>query len=192
MAMNFLSNEKITILPIQKGNTMMKTVFENVAKELQCTYECKDDKYTGFNRSLATVSTHQLSIEYKDCIIDVQYEFGKTNLAEIKTTIKSDQRLFGFSVRSGNHFVRLFTKKGEMLKVKTENKGLKVEILKLLKDNNLEKMANDTAFEPEIDSKFLDGHYIIDTKFYLGFDNKEDSIIPIVNFYKGMIDYLKF
>ena len=46
-------------------------------------------------------------------------------------------------------------------------------------------------FEPEIKGSMKGDEYILTTKFYLGFDDKEMSILPSINLHKMVIDKIK-
>jgi hypothetical protein len=60
-----------------------------------------------------------------------------------------------------------------------------------LRQGSLINLANDTSFEPIMSGINNLQTYTFSTKFYLGFANKEDWLIPVIEFHKQIIDLIR-
>ncbi len=168
---------------------MIESKFEEVSKEVNGIYKIKDSKHSAGMGSKMPVTEHFLRVDYKSNIIDVKYEFGNTNVAQIVSSIQCKRSLTSITLSTKSHFGRLFSKSKHPWKIKCKDDNVKVLFEETLEHNGLKRIAEEKAFEPEIEGH-LDGKtYTLKTKFYLGFDNKEESLLPLINFYKGIIDY---
>jgi len=89
-----------------------------------------------------------------------------------------------------SHFTKLLSFKKDTWKIKCKSKLMSNNLNQILRLSGLTKIANKRPFEPITEGIIVDNTYYINTKFYLGFDNKEDSLLPIIKFYKKLIDFL--
>jgi len=131
-----------------------------------------------------------LTIPYKGHTIIAKYEFGNHNVGEIFTTIKKANKKYFFKLKKNSHFKLLFSKNKFSLKVIIESNQNQRRIEGILSESGLEQIAKETSFNPEIKfiTKGLETE--VKTHFYLGFKNKEKSILPVINFYKDLINLL--
>ncbi len=169
---------------------MIESKFQEIATEVNGIYKINDAKYNGGRSGVIPVTEHLLRVEYKSNIIDVKYEFGNTNVAQVVSTFQCKRILTPFQLSTKSHFGRLFSKNKSPWKVKCHDKEVKYLFERLLNSAGLKQMAEERAFEPELIGTLAGQKYTLKTKFYLGFDDKEESLLPMINFYKMVIDYV--
>ncbi|WP_157454183.1 hypothetical protein [Crocinitomix catalasitica] len=162
--------------------------FKEVANQIGGEYVFHAQKIKSLGGSNIASNAHEITLVYKSILITLIYDFGITNLAEIECVIKSRKALPEFSVATKNQIKRLFSRDKSPFKVKSSDPLLDSRILKCLVDSNYQTLANETQFEPEIQGSYREDMYRIYTKFYLGFEHKEMSILPSIDFYKMVID----
>ena len=167
---------------------MIKEKFKEVANLIGGVYQFHAQKIKSLGGSNIATDTHELTFFYKSIMIKLMFDFGITNLAEIECVIKSRKVLPEFSVATKNQIKRLFSRDKSPFKVKSSDPLLGSRILKCLVDSNYQTLANETQFEPEIQGSYREDKYSIYTKFYLGFEHKEMSILPSIDLYKMVID----
>ncbi|WP_196889869.1 hypothetical protein [Aureivirga sp. CE67] len=170
---------------------MIEEKFIEISEELNCNYRQENTKYNNvLSGSNLPVTDHYLEIEYKDSFINLSYEFGSQNIAEIITEIELKQPKEDFEISTRSHFKRLFVQNKSPWKIKNSNPVLKGKILKLLEESKLTEIANESTFEPLIKGKGTKNRFELTTRYSLAFENKEESILPIINLNKRIIDLL--
>ena len=168
----------------------MEQKFIAVAQHYKCDYEVNNYTVDGNVGAKIPISIYTLTLSHKDVIIYLKYELGNYNLAEVKFRLYTKDKIPEFHLETKDHFSRLFSLKKTPWIVKSKSKAINVKMLQLIVNTGLAKIANDAAFEPKIAGLQINKEYNFTTKFYLGFDNKEETIAPILEFNKGVIDYL--
>ncbi|MDB4533931.1 hypothetical protein N9242_03595 [Vicingaceae bacterium] len=171
---------------------MIESKFQEAAEFTFGNYRYYEKQSKGIIYSTFSIIFHTLEFNYKGNLIKVEYEFGNHNMASISTSVKSVNYNYDFKIKKRGHLMRLFNKTLKSLRVLTPKHFEKTKIESLLLNSGLEEIANDTTFKPTILFKRVDNNNIeITTQFYLGFENKEEAILPIARFYKGLIDLIK-
>lgn len=168
---------------------MIVAKFNEISNQVDGKYTCKDSKYSSGMGSRMLVTEHVLKVEYKSVFIEVKYIFGNSNIAEAISIIKGNCKLFPFHLTTKSHIQRLFSRYKQPWKVKSSDKSVVLFIENIMETVGFNKIAEETSFEPIIECNDDGGQYSIKTRFYLGFDNKEDTLLPLINLYKGFIDY---
>jgi len=176
---------------VVSNQRMIESKFREVSKQVNGKYQIKDSKYSvGITSgSVMPVTIHLLRVEYKMNIIDVSYEFGNANVAQILLSTPLNSRLKDVTLNTKSHLGRLFSRNKHPWHIKCKDQTLKDVIERSLDHTGLKHIANNSAFEPEIIGKIDGGRYLLETRFYLGFDNKEESLLPLINFYKFIVDF---
>ncbi len=167
----------------------LKIQIQEITEQIDAQYKYREEKEKWINGVVYLVSAHYITTEYKNHTIFLEYELGKYNMGYVKMELERDHIMIPFQFKKVSHLRRLFNSKMNSLQVVCKNKIFKKEIERLLIESHLEQIARDTLFEPQIEIQQKKGGYEMITKFYLGFDDKEHSIIPMIDFYKGIIDY---
>nr|WP_299206737.1 hypothetical protein [uncultured Brumimicrobium sp.] len=167
---------------------MIREKFEEIASQLGCKYEYSEKRHVSLISRNIPASYHQMTLEYKTVKIEVLYEFGGQNLAWVKSSIKTNKNLPNFTVNTKSQIKRLFSKDKHPFIVKSDDTLFKAFILKTLETTSYNEIANKTTFEPKLSGNKIEGYYKINTNFYIGFDNKEQSILPSINLHKSIID----
>jgi hypothetical protein len=170
---------------------MIKSKFIEISNLLNCKYEVEDFTVEGSLGSKLPITIHNLQLEYKGVFINIKFEFGNSNVGEIKFKIRTENKLTEFEVGTTDNFWRLITFEKRIWKIKCQNINIENHLIKSLKSFGLTQMAEKTTFEPQITGKNELDFFVINTKFYLGFENKENSILTLINFHKSLIEYLQ-
>lgn len=167
---------------------LIQTAFEKIAKKLTVAYEYKEIHRVGIDN--LTISYHTLVIPYRHNTIRVEYEFGDLNTAEITTALTNPSRHNQFTIQKNGPYKLLFFRNKKSLEVTSTSTSTALTITKLLESTGLEAIALGTQFDPKIKFQTSKNKTQLVTRYYLGFKDKEKSILPIINFYKGIIDTL--
>lgn len=167
-------------------------MIENYFIQLEGTLEnCKTnvvhEKFAA-GGSRVPVSLYELLHEYKGHTIELVYELGNHNLARVEVNLGA-VRLPFFLITNKSHFSRLFSSKGNILKVECKHPQFKKYLEEILISTGLEQIARDNLFEPRIETKTEKNEVKIIAGFYLGFEDKIGTILPLLDFYKQIIDY---
>ncbi len=170
---------------------MIKSEFTKISTLIGAKYEYREEVVKSLPNTSHPITYHEMSFPYGQHLIEMEYEFGNTNIATIKCKLSSKKKHYFFSLKKMNHIKKLFSKQKNSLKVINPDQNIRLKIEEILNKTGLEKIAQDTLFEPKVEFKSSENEIKIITKFYLGFDNKENSIVPIIDFYKKLIDIFK-
>lgn len=170
---------------------MIESSFKTAAEKYNGTYEVSHFNVAGNRGSINPISIYTFSMSYKDVLINVKYEFGNYNLAEVIFQIPTSEATLDFKIETRDNFSRLFTSKKNPWKIISKNNLFTSKISNALQSSGLTKMADETSFEPTIIGKNTDGNYLFTTKFYLGFENKENSLDAVLHFHQIIIEAIK-
>ena len=168
----------------------MKEVFAAVAKHENGQYEVIDSKFDGSGGSKMFVSYYHLDIDYKDHRIHISYEMGNHNMAKIEMQLLPGEIIPEFSITNRSHYYRLFYRKANILKVKSTNITFKKYLEDLLLSTNLEMLARENLFEPQIGIVRKETTKVLNAEFHLVFGDKEGVLHALISFYKGIVDRL--
>jgi len=167
---------------------MIKEKFEEIAEQLGCDYNYSEERHVSLVSGNIPISYHSLTLTYKTVKIELQYEFGGQNLASVKSAIETDKKVPDFKVKTRSQIKRLFSRNKSPFIVQSKDDLFDVFILNVLDDAGYNEIATKTTFDPELSGVNTADHYKLSTNFYLGFDDKENSILPSINLYKRIID----
>ena len=167
---------------------MIRAKFEEVANQLGCKYEYSEKGHVSFISRNIPASYHTLTLEYNSVTIKLVYELGSQNLGKVKSVIETSKNIVNFSVTTKSQIQRLFSKDKEPFKIESKDPIFESKIRTFLKSSIYHDMVNRTTFDPEICGVKSEGKYTIYTNFYLGFEDKELSIIPSIDVHKKIID----
>ncbi|WP_138433926.1 hypothetical protein [Winogradskyella algicola] len=141
---------------------------------------------TDYNDNLR-VKSFTLDLPYKSHTIYISYEVGDLKLGHIVSELK-ETTISSFKIYAQSHFWRIFNNKSNILKIVTSDKKLKQSLEKMLLNIELESIARKSQFSQIIKGYRTKNHFKITTEFPLSFDAKLEVLLPIINFYKGLID----
>ena len=168
----------------------MKSEFEIISKKYNGEFKLEERIVKGIGFSSLPITSYKLVVPIDNIKISIVYEFGNYNLANIRMTLFDVAPSNFFKFKKQGALKLLFSKNKNSLDVISESTTIKNAVFTLLQQTGLEKIARDTLFEPEIIFTNSKNKCEIHTRFYLGFKNKENSLEPIIEFYKGMIKLL--
>ncbi|WP_196890133.1 hypothetical protein [Aureivirga sp. CE67] len=170
---------------------MLEQKFLEISEELNCNYKIVnkeiDDYFLG--RKLS-VNDYYLEIEHQNSVIFLCYELANQSMAKVTVEVELNHFKENFEISTRSHFQRLFVKNKSPWKINCPNAEFKKKLLTILDKNELSDFAQKTSFEPIIYGKRAFNKIKIETKFSLAFENKENSIIPVINYHKRMIEFL--
>lgn len=169
---------------------MIEQKFQELAKEYNTEYNQTDFSVGGTVGSKVHISIYTLQVIYKEVILDIKFEFGNHNLAKFYCEIPILSNKDAFEIQTRENILRLFGFNKDIFKIKCENKNLTLLLKNKLDLCGLSEMAKNTAFEPQIKGSCKNDFFSIDTVYYLGFTNKEQSLKIVADFYKEMISYI--
>ena len=169
---------------------MIETKFTEVAKQYKCDYNVNHYTVNGKVGAKIPISVYTLTLNYRNIVINLNFELGNHNLAEVKFIFYTKATIPSFDLETKDHFSRLFSFKKAPWNIKSKNEVITAKIIQLLAATGLTKIANEVAFEPHITALQSNKEFQFTTRFYLGFAYKEKTIAPVLEFHKGVIDYL--
>ncbi|MUU78947.1 hypothetical protein [Winogradskyella endarachnes] len=167
---------------------MIEQQFQNLAETYNCKWQNETyrvDVESGFG---IEISYYTITIPHQESGITIRYEFGNHNLAKIKSSIKTVNAINNFTLTTRSHFSRLLYSKANIWQIKCKNNVLEKTVLNCLKESGLARLAQTEAFEPTIKGIQNNDTYTLTTEFYLGFNNKEQSLFPSLHFHQLMLD----
>jgi len=167
---------------------MLQDKFLEISKSLNGQYSSQTNLYQGNQWSSLPVTVHQFEFSYKGILIKFNYELGNSNVAEISCAFIPFKLIPEFDIAKKGHFQLLFSRNKNAWSVHCSNKMFVNKIKMILYSSGIEELSKVTAFEPKISGRLFEKEYKIFTQYYLGFDKFEDSILPIIDFYKKLID----
>ena len=123
-------------------------------------------------------------------MIEIAYNLGNDNITEYNIKLVSNLNIPNIELSTTEHFVRLFLFKKNPWKIKCTDTNLSSLLKDKLRTTGLTKLAEETAFEPTISGNSKNSKYNINTKFFIGYENKVESINSILEFHKELIDLI--
>jgi hypothetical protein len=169
---------------------MFESEFKKLAEKEKCEYKVKNFVVDGSIGAKLPISIYTINLLYNDIDLEIRFELGNSNVAESKFQIIASKNLPNFKLVTRNHFSRLFFKREQIWKIVCNDSEFKKAVLSILNASGLNEIAQKEAFEPIIEGFYNNDIYNFSIKYYLGFNEKEKSLVPIVKFQKKMIDYL--
>jgi len=133
-------------------------------------------------------TVHAFQLSHQGVPIEIEYEFGRYDLANFTCSFISRTRLFSFTTTKKSHFWKLFHPRQSILQVQSPNVGFGRQIHDFLGKNGLLYLAEEHLFAPYIHGKASGQSYQLNTRFHLAFNRKEQSLEHMVSCYKDMID----
>ncbi|WCM40952.1 hypothetical protein MG290_08245 [Flavobacterium sp. CBA20B-1] len=148
-----------------------------------------DYKVGGIGGSKLPISEYIIEVTYKNMTIKMRNELGNYNLGTVDL-ILSNCNFHSFEITSRNHFMSLFSRKKEMLKISCNNLSFRNTLQETVINCGLEKIAKQNAFEPHIVSSYKDGKWKVASKYHLEFEDKIGAANALIDFYKLLIDFV--
>ncbi|CAM3938436.1 hypothetical protein FLAN108750_00195 [Flavobacterium antarcticum] len=169
---------------------MIESHFRAAAQKYEGSYNVSHFNVAGNRGSINPISIYTFSTTYKGILINIKYEMGNHNLAEVVFEIQNPTLNVDFKIKTRDNFSRLFSSKKNPWKVTSKKNVFTNKIEEALRTSGLTKMADETTFEPTITGQTNDQMYLFSTTFYLGFENKEHSLDAIIHFHQKVIDII--
>ena len=170
---------------------MLEPIFTELAKKHNGEYNVENINVRGKRFSRLPISTHHFNFTHLNTKLKVKYEFGNHNLAEIKFVLEDVNKIPDIQINAREHLFRLFSFNKKVWKFKSKSKADISLYEFLLNENGLTSIAKDFAFEPQIHGKWNKNKFEFYTFYSLAFENKENSLKPVIEFHKMIIEHLK-
>lgn len=170
---------------------MIESNFIEISNVHNGVFKKFDTKVNGNLGSKIFITIYSLQLKHDGIDIQIDYEFGNSNVAEITFEMDTDTKVPHFEMRTKDHFSRLFSFNKNPWKIESKKDIFASKVIDYLDQSNLKYLANKEAFEPILKGIDANGKYNFNTKFYLGFNNKEESLLPIITFHQLLIDHIK-
>jgi len=161
--------------------------FLELSKKESGKYYFKDDTVASGIGSRSPYKVYNLNIDYKNHKIQIKNEIGLRNVGSISCKLPVSSKQKEFSIRTRNHFFKLFRKDKKSFIIKCKNEHFKKSISDNLSLCNLEKYTFNTQFELTVYGKGDYNGYEIKTEYNLIFENRENVLIALIQFYKDLI-----
>jgi hypothetical protein len=169
----------------------MNEVFEEIAKHENCEFKTHAEKYAILNGTRIFVYHYFLKIEYENHFINITSELGNHNIGKIEMAIIPTENISEFLITSRSLYVRLFNKKLNILKVECRDSRFNKYLQGLLFSTNLENLARENRFEPQISFSLNQNKgMLLTTDYHLEFNNKKDVLLSLIKFYKAIVTHL--
>ena len=167
---------------------MLENKLQEMAAKYNSRLETKTEKVSATLGSVMTITTYSLNLIYNTQNINCVLEFGNSNMAEFPTEISISRVIPDFTISTIDHFTRLFTFSKKIWKINCVDDLYKKQLTLFLNQSGLTPLEEKEAFEPTIAGLVNDRLLKLNIKYYLGFDQKEKSIGPAIEFFKIMIN----
>ena len=168
----------------------MNDFFLELSKKEGGKYHFKNDNVASGIGSRSPYKVHSLIINYNNHSIKIKNEIGLRNVGSISCKLPIRNNQTEFSIRTRNHFFKLFKKDKKSFIIKCENESFKKSISDNISLHNLEKYTFNTQFELAVYGKADNSEYEIKTEYNLIFENRENVLLALIQFYKDLINRL--
>ena len=168
----------------------MEEVFAAIAEKEKGNFKADVVKYTMPDSSKMFVSHYYLEVDYKGHQIHIYYEMGNHNMAKAEVQLLPGENFPQFSITNRSHYYRLFYRKANILKVECTSNTFKKYLEELLASTNLELLARENLFEPQMRILQKDVVKVLSCEFHLVFGDKEGVLYGLIAFYKSIVDRL--
>jgi hypothetical protein len=163
--------------------------FNKLAKQFGTNYKIEEFNNSGFGSSSFATTIYSIAINYKSEVINLKYELGNQNMAEIKCELGRISKHKEFHTRKKNQILKkLFDRNSNSIKVIGISTQINQTISKLLYLSGMDEFAANSEFCPTITGIYKEEFFVLDTSFYLGIRDKEKILHAVVKFYIMYID----
>ena len=169
---------------------MLEQQFIKISAAYNSTLDVNHFTVNGNMGAKVSISIYTLPLILHGVTVTIKYELGNFNLAEIGFSIQTERKFSDFQLQTKDHFSRLFSFNKDPWRIKGADKFFISKIEHGLQQSGFTQLATKTAFEPSISGRYENGTYLVKTRFSLAFENKEDSVVPLIDFQKKMIELL--
>jgi hypothetical protein len=169
---------------------MIEQAFQKLANEYGSKYNFTEYNVAGTIGSKIPILNYALQIIHAGIPIDIKFEFGNHNLAEFNFELPLSRKMPDFEIVARDVFERLLSFKKGRWKIACNDEGFKSLLSKMLESSDINELAKKEAFEPTITGSAESGKYSVKTLYYLGFNNKEQSLKIVADFNKLLIDLI--
>lgn len=169
----------------------MKQFFEQLVASENGRFSVKENKYMGGIEpgSYTFSDTYTAVFEHRGIIIELINELGHQNLGKIRCSLPKQAEKKVFSMETKGQFYQLMHRRELPILINTEFPPLYNRIEVSNPFHHLCERAKADRFEPEIKGFNKNDEYIIECVYHLAFNNKELVLIPLIQFFKTLIDF---
>ncbi|MEO1411823.1 MAG: hypothetical protein AAFW73_18170 [Bacteroidota bacterium] len=169
---------------------MLEALFREIAQRPAATYQRQRQQVMGTPGAQLPITVHHLSLAHRGVQLTLQYELGNHNLAEVRFTYQGQRAIPAFELDTREPLARLFRFNKAVWIINCRDGRFERELRRLLEAHRLTRLAEDTLFNPLMKGKENAAEWELYTRYHLAFADKEKSVLPILDFHCGVIDYL--
>jgi hypothetical protein len=133
--------------------------------------------------------TYDLKIKYNGCTIKIACGLGRQSAAIITCVISQNNTINNFEITTRNHLAILFSSNKNRFTLETEDSILQKFIENNTAYQELHAVSKRTKFLPTITGTNNEESYKLLTEYDLFFDQRNETFMPLIQFYKDLIDY---
>ncbi len=134
---------------------------------------------------------YSLKFKYNECPIIMDCMLGQQSVARITCLLPKNNDLHNFSIATRSHIAVLFWAYKNRFTLETEDSMLSKFIKHNAAYKELNALSKRTKFQPAITGINKGDSYILLTEYHLFFPQRNESFMPLIQFYKDLIDYFK-
>lgn len=166
-------------------------IFKTIAAEESGRLTINGDDEELEKQANAQESIYRLYIPYKKEEICVEYAVGAQHVASTSLILETMTNCPEFEITTRSPFFILFMGKKDRIKVSCKDLKLKKKISLNPHLAQINKLSDNTAFEPNTFAENKKFGFEIRTEYHLVFPKRTKEIRPLIQFYKDLIDYLR-
>jgi len=168
----------------------MNDFFLDLSKKENGKYHFNNETVSAGNGSRSPYNIHLLNLNYKNQKIQIKNEIGLGNIGSVSCIIPRSNKLSEFSIRTRSHFFKLFRKDKKSFIIKCQDEKLKDFISKNISLSHLQEYTLNTQFELIIHCTIDNNRYEINAEYNIIFENRENVVLALIQFYKDLINKL--
>jgi hypothetical protein len=168
----------------------MNNFFEKIAEKESGEYYFNNEIVSSGIGSRTPYNIHLLDIVFKNQKIQIKNEIGLGNIGSVSCKLPLNSGLYDFSIRTRSHFFKLFVKDKKSFIIKCNNEKFKKTISENLSIKKLQGYTLNTQFELMIYCKINENSHEIITEYNIIYENRENVLIELIQFYKYLINEL--
>ncbi len=163
--------------------------FQDIVNEFDCEFDYVEYEVDGNLGSKLAISIYILKVFYRNVTIDVKFELGNHSIAEFYFEIFPNRILPKFAIEAKDNFTRLFNFNQKVWNINWDDALTSFQLRRILDASELTNLAKEEAFEPQIIGEKIRNKIGMRTKYFLGFNNKENSLRTVLKYNFAMIDF---
>lgn len=166
----------------------MKDLFKEISEKENGQFKYSEDIVASGIGSKSPHDLYNLSFNYRGKKITITNEIGLSSVGNLSCQFTNNKRLSDFSIRTISHFFKFLINRKKSFIIKCKNTELKHFFSNNKPLKELESLTTNTQFELSIFTERNINHFIVFAEYNILFENRKETLITLINFYKELID----